>query len=73
MLASLGALLVAVAARLHKRGVRLVIASEVGQVRDVLAAGGSAAHLGYFAAVQEAVESICAGSATGNTSTTGNR
>lgn len=50
------------AVRLHDQGVRLMVAREVGQVRDELAAtGGRAARLGYSGSVREAVESIRAG------------
>lgn len=52
------------AVQLRGRGVRLVIAREVGQVRDeMVAAGGPAADLEYFPSVQQAVDSARPGSA----------
>jgi sulfate permease, SulP family len=58
--------------RLYEQGVRLVVAREVGQVRDVLAAtGGPAAHLEYFHSVRTAVECVRATLATGPPGTSG--
>lgn len=59
-------------ASLHEQGVRLMVTHEVGQVRDVLAAtGGPAADLEYFGSVQDAVDSVRAGPATGSAGTSG--
>ena len=60
-------------ADLHRRGVRLVIARDVGQVRDVLAqSGGAAAAPEYFPSVRAAVDAVRAdpaGQVAGPTST----
>lgn len=60
-------------ADLHRRGVRLVIARDVGQVRDVLAqSGGAAAAPEYFPSVRAAVDAVRAdpaGQVVGPTST----
>jgi high affinity sulfate transporter 1 len=46
-------------ADLHRRGVRLVIARDVGQVRDVLAqSGGAGAAPEYFPSVRAAVDAV---------------
>jgi SulP family sulfate permease len=45
-------------ADLHHRGVRLVIARDVGQVRDVLAQSGGAAAPEYFPSVRAAVDAV---------------
>jgi high affinity sulfate transporter 1 len=45
-------------ADLHRRGVRLVIARDVGQVRDVLAQSGGAAAPEYFPSVRAAVDAV---------------
>jgi SulP family sulfate permease len=45
-------------ADLHRRGVRLVIARDVGQVRDVLAQSGGAAVPEYFPSVRAAVDAV---------------
>ena len=59
-------------ADLHRRGVRLVIARDVGQVRDVLAQSGGAAAPEYFPSVRAAVDAVRAdpaGQVAGPTST----
>jgi SulP family sulfate permease len=59
-------------ADLHRRGVRLVIARDVGQVRDVLAQSGGTAAPEYFPSVRAAVEAVRAdpaGQVAGPTST----
>ena len=60
-------------ADLHRRGVRLVIARDVGQVRDVLAqSGGAAAAPEYFPSVRATVDAVRAdpaGQVAGPTST----
>ena len=50
-----GRMLDELTADLHGRGIRLVIAREVGQVRDVLAKAGDAAVPEYFPSVRDAV------------------
>jgi sulfate permease, SulP family len=45
-------------ADLHRRGVRLVIARDVGQVRDVLARSGGAVAPEYFPSVRAAVDAV---------------
>ena len=45
-------------ADLHRRGVRLAIARDVGQVRDVLAQSGGAAAPEYFPSVRAAVDAV---------------
>jgi sulfate permease, SulP family len=45
-------------ADLHRRGVRLVIARDVGQVRDVLAQSGGTAAPEYFPSVRAAVDAV---------------
>ncbi len=59
-------------ADLHRHGVRLVIARDVGQVRDVLTQSGGAAAPEYFPSVRAAVDAVRAdpaGQAAGPTST----
>jgi sulfate permease, SulP family len=59
-------------ADLHRRGVRLVIARDVGQVRDVLATSGDDAVPEYFPSVRAAVDAVRAdpaGHVAGPTST----
>ena len=59
-------------ADLHRRGVRLVIARDVGQVRDVLASSGDDAGPEYFPSVRAAVDAVRAdpaGQGAGPTST----
>jgi MFS superfamily sulfate permease-like transporter len=59
-------------ADLHRRGVRLVIARDVGQVRDVLASSGDDAAPEYFPSVRAAVDAVradAAGHVAGPTST----
>ncbi len=48
-------------ADLHRGGVRLVIARDVGQVRDVLARSGGAPAPEYFPSVRAAVDAVRAG------------
>jgi sulfate permease, SulP family len=50
-------------ADLHRRGVRLVIARDVGQVRDVLASSGDDAAPEYFPSVRAAVDAVWADAA----------
>jgi MFS superfamily sulfate permease-like transporter len=45
-------------ADLHRRRVRLVIARDVGQVRDVLASSGDDAAPEYFPSVRAAVDAV---------------
>jgi hypothetical protein len=57
---------------LHRRGVRLVIARDVGQVRDVLASSGDDAAPEYSPSVRAAVDAVradAAGHVAGPTST----
>ncbi len=59
-------------ADLHRRGVRLVVARDVGQVRDVLARSGGAPAPEYFPSVRAAVDAVRAdptGKVAGTTST----
>jgi sulfate permease, SulP family len=53
-------------ADLRRRGVRLVIARDVGQVRDVLASSGDDAAPEYFPSVRAAVDAVRAGDAAGH-------
>ena len=59
-------------ADLHRRGVRLVIARDVGQVRDVLARSGGDGVPQYFPSVQAAVGAVRADTTGKVADTTGN-
>lgn len=45
---------------LRRRGVRLVVARDVGQVRDVIRRAGEASHVELYPTVEAAVEAVTA-------------